>query len=84
MADITINNLEDDIRDKLREIAKRNGRSMEEEAREILRRVVLPEKDSNSDVGLGTRLAEIFADCQLEEELPRLPRQEPRAADFSE
>ena len=40
MASITIRNLEDDLKQRLRVRAAEHGRSMEEEAREILRRVV--------------------------------------------
>jgi len=40
MASITIRNLEDDIKQRLRVRAAENGRSMEEEARDILRRVM--------------------------------------------
>ncbi|TAK53791.1 MAG: plasmid stabilization protein [Gammaproteobacteria bacterium] len=40
MASITIRNLEDDIKQRLRVRAAVHGRSMEEEARDILRRVV--------------------------------------------
>lgn len=40
MASITIRNLEDDIKQRLRVRAAEHGRSMEEEAREILRRVM--------------------------------------------
>lgn len=40
MASITIRNLEDDIKHRLRIRAAERGRSMEEEARDILRRVI--------------------------------------------
>ena len=40
MASITIRNLEDDLKRRLRMRAPEHGRSMEEEAREILRQVV--------------------------------------------
>lgn len=40
MASITIRNLEDDLKRRLRVRAAEHGRSMEEEAREILRNVV--------------------------------------------
>jgi plasmid stability protein len=40
MASITIRNLEDEIKQRLRVRAAQHGRSMEEEAREILRRVM--------------------------------------------
>ncbi|PXW66252.1 hypothetical protein C7964_11153 [Loktanella sp. PT4BL] len=40
MASITIRNLDDDVKRRLRIRAAEHGRSMEEEAREILRHVV--------------------------------------------
>jgi len=40
MASITIRNLDDDVKRRLRVRAAEHGRSMEEEARDILRRVV--------------------------------------------
>ena len=40
MASITIRNLEDDIKQRLRVRAAEHGRSMEEEVRDILRRVM--------------------------------------------
>ena len=40
MASITIRNLDDDVKHRLRVWAAEHGRSMEEEARDILRQVV--------------------------------------------
>jgi plasmid stability protein len=40
MASITIRNLDDDIKRRLRVRAAEHGRSMEEEARDILRQVI--------------------------------------------
>jgi plasmid stability protein len=40
MATLTVRNLEDDIRDRLRVRAARHGRSMEDEVRSILRQAV--------------------------------------------
>ena len=42
MASITIRNLDDDLKRRLRVRAAENGRSMEEEVREILRHAVSP------------------------------------------
>jgi plasmid stability protein len=50
MASITIRNLDDDIKQRLRVRAAEHGRSMEEEAREILRRV-MTEAPSNLRTG---------------------------------
>ena len=57
MASITIRNLDDGVKAKLRVRAAANGRSMEEEARTILRAAV-DEEDSRR--GLGTKLHELF------------------------
>ena len=58
MASIIIRNLEEGVKTRLRVRAAENGRSMEEEARVILRRAVgrrpAPAK------GLGTALQEVF------------------------
>ena len=57
MASITIRNLDDDVKRRLRVRAAEHGRSMEEEAREILRHVVgLPSGPKN----LGRAIHERF------------------------
>ena len=52
MANITIRNLDDDVKSRLRVRAASNGRSMEEEARLILRDVVgrEPKSDNLADI----------------------------------
>ena len=57
MASITIRNLDDGVKSKLRVRAATNGRSMEEEARTILREAVEQEA---SEKGLGTAIHELF------------------------
>ena len=77
MASITIRNLDDEVKIRLRTRAAGNGRSMEEEARLILAEAVeqapLPAK------GLGTALHELFKPLGgVELELPpREPMREP-------
>ena len=55
MASITIRNLDDDIKSRLRVQAAKNNRSMEDEARQILRHALSPKKpESNlADLALG-------------------------------
>ena len=70
MASITIRNLDDDVRTRLRVRAAGNGRTMEEEARLILGEAVggvaWPEN------GLGTAIHELSKPLgDLELELPR-------------
>ncbi len=58
MASITIRNLDDEVKRRLRVRAAEHGRSMEEEAREILRQVVaMPTAPKN----LGRAIHERFA-----------------------
>ena len=57
MASITIRNLDEGVKSKLRVRAATNGRSMEEEARTILREAVEQEA---SEKGLGTAIHELF------------------------
>ena len=75
MASITIRNLDDDVKTRLRVRAAGNGRSMEEEARLILGQAVAPQ--TLPAKGLGTIIHEIFKPYGgVELELP--PREPPR------
>ena len=58
MASITIRNLEDDVKHRLRVRAAEHGRSMEEEARDILRQVV---GQPNAPRNLGQTIHARFA-----------------------
>ena len=58
MASITIRNLDDDVKTRLRTRAAGHGRSMEEEARLILAEAV--EREAVPAKGLGTAIHELF------------------------
>ena len=58
MATLTIRNLDDEVKDLLRLSAAKNGHSMEEEARIILRQAL---QGSQPSFGLGSRLQQRFA-----------------------
>ena len=77
MASITIRNLDDDVKTRLRIRAAGNGRSMEQEARLILARAV--EQGAAPEKGLGTAIHELFKPFGgVELELPpRAPMREP-------
>lgn len=76
MASITIRNLDDAVKTRLRVRAATNGRSMEEEARIILREAV---EEEATEKGLGTKLRELFEPLGgVELEIPpREPMREP-------
>jgi hypothetical protein len=80
MANLTIRNLNEEIKARLRIMAARHGRSMEEEARHILRQAVTPQ--AQDERGLGSRIVNRFSPvggCNL----PTPERSEtPRSPDF--
>ena len=59
MAQLIVRNLDESVKRRLRARAKSHGRSMEEEARLIIREAV--KESSSKEEGLGTRLVKIFA-----------------------
>ena len=82
MANLTIRGLDDATKTRLRVEAARQGYSMEEAARQILRRALMP-LDADEG-GLGSRLHRLFAGIGGEE-LVLPPPFAPRAApDLSE
>ncbi|MGE0724365.1 MAG: Arc family DNA-binding protein [Alphaproteobacteria bacterium] len=66
MAQIVVRNLEEDVKRRLKERARRHGRSMEEEARAILR-ASLGARDG-PEYGLGTQIARRFAGVGLRDD----------------
>jgi plasmid stability protein len=79
MAQLIIRNLEEGVTARLRIRAQRNGRRVEEEIREILSDALRAEDASDIPL-LGSRLRKRFAGIGLEEDIPQLRGQTPRAA----
>ena len=67
MAQLLVRNLELSVKEALQRRAQRHGRSMEEEARLILRQAAEAEQRQPEGVGLGSQIAALFADSGLEE-----------------
>ena len=82
MAQFIVRNLEDDVRDKLRELARKHGQSMEETVRDILRRAVMRQEQPRPR--LGSRIAERFATLGWSGELPELRGQTVEPPSFDE
>jgi plasmid stability protein len=80
MAQFVVRNLEDSVTRRLKRRAEKNGRSMEEEVRHILRNAV---KDEGSEpVRLGTRIASRFASIGLKEDIREFRGESLRPANF--
>ena len=58
MAQLVVRKIEKEVKARLQRRAKRHGRSMEEEVREILRDAT--KNESSNKRGLGTEIAELF------------------------
>lgn len=80
MAQLIVRHLDDAVKARLQRRAKRHGRSMEDEVRDILRNAT---KDEQRAVpALGSRIAARFATEGLTADLPELHGEPARAADF--
>jgi plasmid stability protein len=74
VASLTIRNIDDSLKTKLRLRAAQHGRSMEEEARQLLRQALIRPRPST---GLGSRISGRFKQLGGVE-LPKVPRSRPR------
>lgn len=83
MGQFTVRNIEDDVKLRLKLRATRHGTSMEAEVRQILRNAVKDEAAAAGS-GLGSRIAARFAVLGLDQPLPELTGQAPRAAEFDQ
>ena len=65
MAQLIVRGIESAVKAKLQKRAKRHGRSMEEEVREILRDAT--KEETTERKGLGTEIAALFREHGLQE-----------------
>jgi antitoxin FitA len=82
MAQFVVRNIENRVKTRLQHRARQNGRSMEEEVRDILRNAV-----NEPDVptgGLGTEISSLFAKAGLDFDIPELRGHEIKPASFEE
>ena len=75
MAELVVRNIGNAVKARLQRRARRNGRSMEDEMREILRRAAAEETLPTG--GLGTEIAGLFAKAGLDADIPELRRLNP-------
>lgn len=82
MAQLVVRNIEDEVKDRLVQRARRHGRSMEEEVRSILRDAVHEELKPAPEIGFGTLLVNFFVERKLDFEIKDLKGDEARPANF--
>jgi plasmid stability protein len=70
MAQFVVRNIEDIVKARLQRRARRNGRSMEAEVRDILRNAM--NEAEAPTTGLGTEIANLFAGKGLHSEIHEL------------
>jgi len=80
MAQLLVRHLDPAVKEALRRRARRHGRSMEEEVRQILGQIVQAEPSGEAPMGLGSCIAALFADLELEEPIPEWRGEEARPA----
>jgi len=83
VAQLVVRNVESSVKERLRSRARRNGRSMEEEVRDILRTAVHKEEDTPAG-GLGTELSRIFAKHGIDSPIPELRGYDIKPPSFEE
>ena len=82
MAQLVVRNIEDLVKARLQRRARRNGRSMEEEVRDILRNAA--NEAERPTVGLGTQIAALFKGKGYDFEVEELRGHPVRPAKFDE
>jgi len=82
VAQFVVRNVENGVKARLQRRARQNGRSMEEEVRDILRNAV-NEQDAPAG-GLGTEISALFAKAGLDSDIPELRGHEIKPASFDE
>ena len=81
MAQVLVRDIEEDVKVRLKRLAERHGRSMEEEIRHILRNAA---KDSGRPIAkIGSRIAARFSGKGLTRDLPEVRGEVARPADLA-
>jgi antitoxin FitA len=80
MAQFVVRNIENRVKAQLQRRARRNGRSMEEEVRDILRAAVIEAESPTG--GLGTDISILFRNAGLTSDIPELRGHEIKPPSF--
>jgi antitoxin FitA len=80
LAQLVVRNIETEVKERLQHRARRNGRSMEEEVRDILRDAA--NQENTPAGGLGTEIAFLFRKVGLDRAIPEFRGHEIKPASF--
>jgi antitoxin FitA len=80
MAQLVVRNIESIVKSRLQLRARRNGRSMEEEIRDILRSAAVEEPVCSG--GLGKEISALFSEVGFDEDIRELRGQTISPIDF--
>jgi plasmid stability protein len=83
VAQLIVRNIEDDVKNRLAERARRHGHSMEQEVRTILREAVDSDQSKFDEIDMGSRLSAFFARHVFDDiEIKELKDEQARPAAF--
>jgi antitoxin FitA len=82
MAQLIVRNIEDSVKERLRQRARRHRRSMEDEVREILRNSVNGEETARP--ALGSEISALFTKTGLDRDIAELRGEQIKPATFDE
>jgi antitoxin FitA len=82
MAQLIVRNIEDSVKERLRQRARKHRRSMEDEVREILRNSV--NQDETATTGLGSEISALFTKTGLDRDLAEFRGEKIEPATFDE
>lgn len=82
MAQLVVRNINDTVKNALRQRAKKHGHSMEEEVRDILQEAAF--RHEQKPKKLGSSIASRFAGIGLTEDIPEIHGQFARPATFDD
>jgi antitoxin FitA len=80
VAQFVVRNIENAVKARLQRRARRNGRSMEEEIRDILRSAAVEDPSPTGE--LGTEIVGLFTKVGLKADIPELRGHKVRPIDF--
>jgi antitoxin FitA len=80
MAQLVVRNIENTVKAKLQRRARQNGRSMEEEVRDILRNAAV--EDPSPAGGLGKEISGLFSKVSIDLDIPELRGHAVKPFDF--